>query len=170
MRTGRPPKLSGERLMEALRMYAADLPAHTIGSKFGLSPAAVLRALRKAGATIRTQADRQRGLPWSKDRRAKTAPAQRRRTKAEWMASNIGRKGITSHGYVRVNVGHGKRQYEHILIAEKALGRKLRAGERVHHVYCDPQDNANLLVCAHDYHLALHARMRDHPYWKQFNP
>jgi hypothetical protein len=49
----------------------------------------------------------------------------------------------------------------HILIAQKILGRKLKYGERVHHVDYDKSNNANdnLVICPNElYHKLLHAR------------
>jgi hypothetical protein len=57
-------------------------------------------------------------------------------------------------GYVR----------EHILVAEKALGKPLPAAAIVHHVRPDESDNndpSNLVICENQtYHLLLHARTR----------
>lgn len=55
------------------------------------------------------------------------------------------------------------RQYQHILVAEKALGKKLPPGAVVHHVDGDPANNApdNLVVCPDQaYHMLLHVRQR----------
>src|SRR3990167_5515273 len=55
------------------------------------------------------------------------------------------------------------RTYEHILVAEKALGRRLPPGAIVHHVDEDPTNNAptNLVILqSQAEHLALHARLR----------
>ena len=57
------------------------------------------------------------------------------------------------NGYVR----------EHILIAEKALGRLLPDGVKVHHHDMNPANNqnSNLVICENDaYHSELHRRMR----------
>ncbi len=92
-------------------------------------------------------------------------------------ARAIGNRQITSHGYVRVMVSKGVRQYEHILIAEKALGRPLRKFGRshpdtevVHHINGNKQDNRNenLLVCSHAYHTELHHRLEASPAWPEF--
>lgn len=68
-------------------------------------------------------------------------------------------------GYVRVHVGDNKYKMEHVLRAEKALGRPLPKGVIVHHVNGDPADNFrpwNLVVCPNqDYHLLLHRRAQE---------
>lgn len=65
-------------------------------------------------------------------------------------------------GYVRVHVGNNKYRMEHVVIAEKALGKPLPKGAVVHHVDGDPAANRkpwNLVVCPNqDYHLLLHRR------------
>lgn len=71
--------------------------------------------------------------------------------------------GGYSYGGVIVVCGSGK-QYEHILIAEKALGRPLPPGAEVHHWDKDRWNNTptNLVICPdHAYHMLIHKRMRE---------
>lgn len=90
-----------------------------------------------------------------------------------------GNRELSSHGYVVVNTGPGQRRYEHILVAEKALGRPLKSfgkghpdSEVVHHIDGDKTNNApsNLLICTHRYHTELHHRLEASPDWPEFPP
>lgn len=70
---------------------------------------------------------------------------------------------LTASGYIIMSVG-GKRVGQHVLVAEKALGKPLPKGAVVHHVNGKPWDNRpeNLVVCPNQaYHALLHARMRE---------
>jgi hypothetical protein len=76
-----------------------------------------------------------------------------------------GSGSISPAGYVRyrsvLSNPEGKR--EHIVVAERALGKPLPAGAVVHHFNENPSDNRpeNLVVCPSEhYHNLLHKRMR----------
>lgn len=67
--------------------------------------------------------------------------------------------------YIRVYNIKSKHRYdrEHVLIAEKILGRKLPFKACVHHVSDNKYDNtnSNLVICQDgSYHALLHARKR----------
>jgi hypothetical protein len=74
------------------------------------------------------------------------------------------RRRIDRRGYVRVTVPwaeHGW-EYEHRLIMERVLGRRLGSTESVHHKNERKDDNrlANLEVIALSDHVAMHNRSR----------
>jgi len=73
-----------------------------------------------------------------------------------------GGKNVSKAGYVMLHVGHGKKnRAEHLVVAEKVLGRKLKKGECIHHIDGDKENNMNnnLLICDLSYHQCLHGKM-----------
>lgn len=87
-----------------------------------------------------------------------------------------GGRYLSTHGYVIVWTPEGER-YEHLVVAEKAIGRKLKYispghpdNEVVHHINGDKLNNGNnnLLVCTHAYHTELHHRLELSPKWPEF--
>jgi hypothetical protein len=78
-----------------------------------------------------------------------------------------GAGSINTAGYRLLTI-NGKRVYEHVYVAEKALGKSLPPNAVVHHMNEDPADNHtpfNLILCPDQaYHMLLHKRMRDMKY------
>src|SRR3990172_5671100 len=80
-----------------------------------------------------------------------------------------GGRGIMTNGYVWIYAPHHPKAkcgmiYEHVLIAEKALGRHMPKGAQVHHWNEIESDNrnTNLVICQDiGYHKLLHKRMRE---------
>lgn len=70
-------------------------------------------------------------------------------TQKENNLQKVGKKTITSHGYISIYVGetHASRNvrsgsiFEHIYVMEQRLGRSLEKGEVIHHINGDKQDN-----------------------------
>lgn len=70
---------------------------------------------------------------------------------------------LNEQGYKVIYI-NGVRIFEHVWLAEKALGKKLPKGAVVHHMNEQPNDNhtsLNLVVCPNQlYHMLLHKRLR----------
>ena len=74
-----------------------------------------------------------------------------------------GTGNVNAAGYIDVRAPDGRRTYEHIVVAERALGKRLPPGAVVHHVNEVKSDNAptNLVICPDEaYHRLIHRRMR----------
>ncbi len=81
-----------------------------------------------------------------------------------------GEGGIKQSGYILHTFGSSGpsypkpiKKYQHVLVAEKALGRPLKPPEEVHHWNENKQDNRNenLVICPNRaYHMLLHQRTR----------
>jgi len=67
-----------------------------------------------------------------------------------------------SQGYIKYRV-KGKEFYEHVLVVEKALGKKIPKGAVVHHLNGQRHNNNNnnLILCpSQSYHRLIHTRMK----------
>ncbi len=69
---------------------------------------------------------------------------------------------IDNNGYVKIMVD-GRSTYEHIVLAEKALGRKLTKDEVVHHTGKRHENHGpfKLVICTREYHALIHKRMEE---------
>jgi len=131
---------------EAARLYRAGNSLSEIAVALGVKAELVRRSLKVSGVERRARG----GKSGSENHQFKGGTRQR------------------YDGYL-VERGSRRKHLEHRAIAERALGRQLAAGEVVHHINCNRQDNRpeNLLICTQAYHMALHARMRRDPYWRE---
>jgi hypothetical protein len=68
-----------------------------------------------------------------------------------------GGKHTDKDGYIRINLEKGKREFEHRLVAQNILGRKLKKNEIVHHIDWDKHNNVpeNLFVCNPSFHKKM---------------
>lgn len=75
-----------------------------------------------------------------------------------------GSGSVNAGGYRMLSI-NGERKYEHILVAERALGKPLPSKAVVHHITEDPLDNygwMKLVICPDQaYHLLIHRLMRE---------
>ena len=95
------------------------------------------------------------GRRFTPEQIAKYSKARMGSKNPSWKGGLLQRQGYWVR---RIN---GKYVPVHRLIAEKAIGRKLKPTEIIHHVNCDRLDNRhqNLLICTHGYHSWLHEEM-----------
>lgn len=85
------------------------------------------------------------------------------------MTAKRGGRQLHNAGYIMLHQPTHQRAdkrgrvYEHIVVAERALGHPLPLRARIHHINRQRGDNrnTNLVICEnHAYHIFLHRRMR----------
>jgi len=132
-----------------IEYYKQNHSVRDCAKKFNMSTTTIIKYMREAGlsrtrseAYILRDSNRGKGCRWKGGRSLRYKP-----------------------GYMSVYTGveNGVSTYrtEHLLIAEKVLGRKLKYGEAVHHINGDKLDNrsCNLLICSNSYHGYLNNKM-----------
>lgn len=138
---------------EIASMYLNDKEAVSKLVKLcGVTDTAIYQRLRKLGIARRSQSE------------AKTGVRMRERS-GHWKGGST-----HQHGYTLIyRPGHHRAMkktgyvFEHVLIAESALGKPLPDKAQVHHVdeKRSHNENANLVICENDaYHKLLHVRRR----------
>lgn len=83
--------------------------------------------------------------------------------------------GTSDDRGARIHRRDGRNRFEHVLIAERALGHPLPRGACVHHADGDPSNNhpSNLVICPDQaYHSLIHMRIRamhacGNPSWRK---
>lgn len=71
-----------------------------------------------------------------------------------------GGRCVSPQGYIRISVGKKVRAYEHRLVVEKSLGRKLKHDEHIHHIDGNKTNNSlsNLKVLTNEEHRKEHMK------------
>ena len=71
---------------------------------------------------------------------------------------------ITSYGYIEFTRGPNKGRFQHVVIMEEFIGRRLNSDECVHHINQNKKDNRieNLVLMSRSNHVRLHA-MENYP-------
>jgi hypothetical protein len=77
--------------------------------------------------------------------------------------NHLGYVALWDPRHPRASIGNGNYVLEHVVVAERALGKRLPLDVEIHHVNEDKADNrrSNLVICQdHAYHMLIHARQR----------
>lgn len=123
---GRKLSVPEPDINELCRLYIDGWSSLKLAKYYGVSKYTILRRLRVTGI---------------KRRNVRISGSMH----PNWITGKI----INKDGYIKLNVGGGKRVFEHKFIMEQHLGRKLIKPEEIHHINGDKQDNRieNLELC-----------------------
>lgn len=132
-------------------MYKSGATGQDLAIHCGVSDTAIYQRLKKLGVERRLNKDFHIGGPRGPEHHLWKGGRSKR---GNYIA-------VYSPGHHRAMAGGYV--YEHVLIAERALGRPLDSKHPVHHFNENKTDNANtnLVICeSHAYHKHLHVRQR----------
>ncbi len=75
---------------------------------------------------------------------------------------NKGLNDVVTNNYIYSKHNYRVSIWEHRVIAENLLGRKLKTNEVVHHIDCNPKNNSihNLIVLSRGKHTSLHRYLK----------
>lgn len=120
-------------------------PATEVAKHFGVSPSTVKRRLKKLGV-IRSMSEIQKSA-WKSGAHKPKGPGY------NWKGGRRKEKD----GYVKIYVGKHIQAFEHRLVMEKMIGRKLKKTELVHHKNGKRDDNRpeNLMLLTRDNHYGV---------------
>jgi hypothetical protein len=159
------PQLSNREWLEE---RVKNTPLRKIAAEVGSSYSAVVFKVKSFGIEVPQRHTHDLGKDWS----IKCRETYYRHNPNGRFSSDAGHykggKNRSSSGYIYVLSPNHPRHtrdgyvFEHILVAEKKIGRYLKKGELVHHIDGDHANNNpnNLMVMTKQEHQLLHARLR----------
>jgi DNA-binding transcriptional regulator LsrR (DeoR family) len=138
---GKPPNINAllRHREEIVSMYRGGKTQEEIGRHFGCSRSQISKYAEELGVAGGITNSRYRGI-----------------------LSKLWKGGKSvKNGYPVEREGGGKQRASHRIVAEKALGRRLKSDEVVHHINGDRADNRNrnLLICSNSYHQWIENEM-----------